>query len=54
MMPGTWFRGKLEIKASLRKSGFVGIPTKQDLAGTATLTVEPGAKGVDIELRPPT
>jgi len=52
MMPGAWFRGKLEIKATLRKSGFVGMPTKHDLAGNAAAAVEPGAKGVDIELTP--
>jgi hypothetical protein len=52
MMPGAWFRGKLAIKATLRKSGFVGMPTKHDLAGNASATVEPGAKGVDIELAP--
>lgn len=54
MMPGAWFRGKLDIKASLRKSGFVGVPTKHDLAGSAKAAVEPGTKGVDIELAPPT
>lgn len=52
MMPGTWFRGKMIVKAQLRKSGFVGIPAKGDLEGEVATAVEPGAQGVDIELRP--
>ena len=53
MMPGTWFRGKVEIKAVLRKSGFVSMPATGDLEGRASGAVEPGAQGVDIELGPP-
>lgn len=52
MMPGTWFRGKVEVKAVLRKSGFVGAPVKGDLDSKPVGPVEPGAKGVDLELGP--
>lgn len=52
VMPGTWFRGKLEVRAVLRKSGFVGAPMKGDLDSALSPPVEPGAKGVDLELGP--
>lgn len=52
VMPGTWFRGKMEIKAVLRKSGFATAPVKGDLDSPLVGPVEPGAKGVDLELRP--
>ncbi len=52
VMPGTWFRGKIEVRAVLRKSGFVGAPVKGDLDSPPSRPVEPGAKGVDLELRP--
>ena len=52
MVPGTWFRGKLEVKAVLRKSGFATAPVKGDCDSPVVGPVEPGAKGVDLELRP--
>lgn len=52
VMPGTWFRGKIEVRAVLRKSGFVGAPVKGDMDSPPAGPVEPGARGVDLELRP--
>lgn len=52
IQPGTWFRGKIEVRAVLRKSGFVSAPVKGDLESAPAGPVEPGAKGVDLELRP--
>jgi hypothetical protein len=52
VMPGSWFRGKVEIRAVLRRSGFVSAPAKGDLESAPSAAVEPGAKGVDLELAP--
>ena len=52
IQPGTWFRGKIEVRAVLRKSGFVGAPVKGDMDSPTVGPVEPGASGVDLELRP--
>jgi hypothetical protein len=51
MMPGTWFRGPVEIRAILRRSGFINIPTSADLVGQHAAPVNPGVRGVDIELK---
>lgn len=52
VIPGNWFRGKVDVRASLHKSGFVSVDVPGDLQGGAKEAVEPGAKGVDIELAP--
>lgn len=51
MMPGTPFTGKLNISASIKKSGIVGVNVPGDMAGSySNNPVEVGAKDVDITL----
>lgn len=53
MMPGRFFKGKVEIQAVLRKSGIATLPVPGDLRGVHAGAVEPGAKHVDIDLSQP-
>lgn len=50
LMPGTWFRGPVEVRATLRRSGFINIPGPTDLIGQAPAAVSPGSRDVNIEL----
>lgn len=50
MIPGTWFRGPVEVRATLRRSGFINIPTPVDLAGQTRDPVVPGSREVNVEL----
>lgn len=50
MIPGAWFKGDVEIRVILRRSGFINIPTPADLAGRSEGTHPPGARDVDVEL----
>ncbi|MEB3197333.1 MAG: hypothetical protein VKP62_09030 [Candidatus Sericytochromatia bacterium] len=51
LMPGSWFRGPVVIRAILRRSGFIDVASPGDLVGQTSAPVQAGESGVTIDLR---